>query len=848
MQIKKLKKEQIKFNINSFQKNTKLKKKPFNEILRQTKSLLFKKTIYNFYMNNSNNYNIINSNSHLSETTTPITERPSNHCLSTGPYNKNNSKIYQSPNQNEKSIFEDTKSYKALNNSSLILNLKNNINKKFILNHCFFHDLNDKTKNIFKNNNINNNSFNFKKKFLLKSLKNQNDIYYGSNKILFEKIKKKIEEYKKENFSYMKNKPHNNSYNSNNDINSLFIEFFYKWNKNNINNKFDTGRDNMSSILNNKYYSDLIYNENEIFHFDFSNYISDKIEEYKKNQIQNLQHEIHINFNDANDKEIFLMLKGIKLNFIPFDQKERNISFYLPFTYSILFYYKGINFFRSILLSLINFNDSNFDEIAINYDELNTFINKKLFKKKENEQDLNNTEINRKNFKRKRRRSYSVIKKTNADIFIKRPLAKKFTKMYTPMFKKYTSHLKFNSPIKENIKPMKKNMSFHSYKENENMFFNSYFFIWETPKITYKVILEMPKITFKYQDIPKNIETFCHKNMMLFLLKNNFINWDFYLMNYLFSLKSFRKLILSYYSYNHNVKNNIFTKINNINYNKFFNDKKRVKFNSINFPSQLNTQKKLPLIKMNADNDNHNIEIQTNSINHLVHKNSEKDEIFYFFYTNNLNINYLISFHSYQINIEYDKLNPNISFTFYINFKQMKFLEEIKKYELLENFVLKIIKTNFEKGQLSIDLSVFEEFDPKILNYKKKEIVRPYHYNNSYDFIFDNLRRSFKKPKNEILIKIKNPSVKIEKYSYGDNKPKPNFYRTHIGNEGELKEINEETLKKINKLKINMWPKLIVDFIKEQQLIESQDIHDSNMNQKQNTIKRTRRKSSTFRY
>ena len=45
-----------------------------------------------------------------------------------------------------------------------------------------------------------------------------------------------------------------------------------------------------------------------------------------------------------------------------------------------------------------------------------------------------------------------------------------------------------------------------------------------------------------------------------------------------------------------------------------------------------------------------------------------------------------------------------------------------------------------------------------------------------------------------------------------------------------------------------MWPKLIVDFIEKQQLIESQDIHDSNMNQKQNTIKRTRRKSSTFRY
>ena len=38
--------------------------------------------------------------------------------------------------------------------------------------------------------------------------------------------------------------------------------------------------------------------------------------------------------------------------------------------------------------------------------------------------------------------------------------------------------------------------------------------------------------------------TYCDKELFLFLLKKNFVNWDYYILNYLFSLKIFRLIIL----------------------------------------------------------------------------------------------------------------------------------------------------------------------------------------------------------------------------------------------------------------------------------------------------------------
>jgi hypothetical protein len=511
----------------------------------------------------------------------------------------------------------------------------------------------------------------------------------SSKKLLFEKIKRKLKENKKEK----KLNNLNQKFNLENYLETQFIDFFYKWKKNDIScNSYNT-----KSIKNNRYYSDLIFDENLIFHYDFSKYLDDKINDYKNNCIENLKDKMESNFQDINQKDIKITLNGMKLIFMPLNKNNKNITLNLPLIYSLLFYYKGIDFFLHILLSIVHFDSNNFQDLSINYDEINTFIKTKIFNNlKDGNKNSNENNNNEVKIKRRHRRSLSVMKKNDKEVlFIKSRLIRKLTK-YVPIIKKnnHRSKVKVNPPIKENsfFKRAKGKIPFHSNK-NEKVFYNSYVFIWESPKVTYKVILEMPKITFKYQDIPKNIIIYCHRNMMLFLLKNNFINWDFYLMNYLFSIKAFRKLILKYLSC-----------INSFHINKNLGQQTEESFDLNSLIYEKNASPRLNNLYL-LDNDN----IIFDSFYNKFQLFNEKSEAMHFFYTNDSNVNSLITLHSYQIIVDCEKVNQNFLYEYFLNFKQMRFLDEIKRYEPLETFLLKIIKTDTEKGTLSLDLSAFLE-------------------------------------------------------------------------------------------------------------------------------------------
>ena len=794
MQINKLNQNSV---INSFRTKSKLQKKPVNEILQQTKTLLFKNSIFNYYENKCNHESIVSSFSKTNGKSRVFSARPlslTNQC--TPIKNKNNF---------NKNIFnkDNSKNY----NTSDLMNYR-----RLLLN-------SGKSKNNFGNVYY----FNFHKKN--KRDKSDNiKINESFKKLLFDKIKKKIKENKQE-----KKFNQNQKFNSKDYLETQFIDFFYKWKKNDIScNSYNT-----KSIKNNRYYSDLIYDENLIFHYDFSKYIDDKINEYKNSCIENLKDKMESNFQDINQKDIKITLNGMKLIFIPLNKNNKNITLYLPLIYSLLFYYKGIDFFLRILLSIIHFDSSNFQDISINYDEINTFIKKKIFNNKnegnKNSNDNNNTEVK---IKRKHRRSLSVMKKNDKEVlFIKSRLIRKLTK-YVPMFKKnnHRSKVKINSPVKEHsfFRRAKGKIPFHSNK-NEKVFYNSYVFIWESPKVTYKVILEMPKITFKYQNISQNIILFCHRNMMLFLLKNNFINWDFYLMNYLFSIKAFRKFILKYLSYN-----------NSFHINRELSPKTEESFDLNSLIYDKNKSLRTNNLYL-LDNDN----IIFDSFYNQLQLFNEKSETMHFFYTNDSNVNSLITLNSYQILVDCEKVNQNFLYEFFLNFKHMKFLDEVKRYEPLETFLLKIIKTDTEKGILSLDFSVFEDFQPKIINYIKKEVIIPYKIDTkNININFSNFRKSFRKPKNEVLLTIQKPKIIIEKYYSGTNPENKD-----INNKGsELIELDDILLYKMEKKKINDWSKLIVDFIENKLLLFKPNILASDSSQKHFFTQRTKKRSSTVMY
>ena len=705
-------------------------------------------------------------------------------------------------------------------------------------------DKNNSIKEIYNKDNNNDNSelINYRKLLLLNPHKNENkfgNVYYFNihksnkknksdyipinesfKKVLFDKIREKINKNKEE-----KKLNQNHTFNSNDYLDAQFFDFFYKWKKNDIScNSYNT-----KSIKNNRYYSDLIYDENLIFHYDFSKFLDDKINEYKNSKIENLKDKMEISFQDINQKDIKVTLNGMKLIFMPINKNSKNITLYLPLIYSLLFYYKGIVFFLRILLSIIHFDSNNFQDISINYDEINTFIKTKLFKNEANK-NSNENKNNGMKIKRKHRRSLTAMRKNDKEVlFLKSKIIRKLTK-YVPMFKKNNQRtkIKISSTIKENnlFKKTKEKIPFHTNK-NEKEMYNSYIFIWETPKVTYKVILEMPKIIFKYQDIPKNIIIFCHRNLMLFLLKNNFINWDFYLMNYLFSMKAFRKLILKYLSSNNSSR---------INRNLSSITKESFDLNSLSYEKN----KSLKLNKLYYEENDNNIIFD--SFYNKLQLFNEKNESINFFYTNDSNVNSLITLNSYQIVVGCERVNQNFLFEFFLNFKHMKFLDEIKRYEPLETFLLKIIKTDAEKGELSLDFSVFEDFQPKILNYVKKEVIIPYKIENrNININSNNFRKSFRKPKNEILLTIQKPKIIVERYYSGANTENKD-----ISNNGnELIELDDILLYKMEKKKINFWSKIIVDFIENKVLLIKPNILAPDSSEKKCFTQRIKRRSST---
>ena len=833
MKIFKFKKCKIKSSINTFRKNTITKRKVSdNNILQLTKSIIMKKiTNNNFveeYINKNITKNKCNSTSKIDCVYNPITDSQI--------YTKKNNSIKSNTGANFmpklkkiniscSSIInygeETTNNKTCIDSSFILMNLKNSLTQNLKKRHTFFH----KIKNIMNHKNNKNNE----KKKLSESSKN---IFKERKKYIYEKLKKRIKDYKNEEkiklFSF--NKIGNLNYEKlKYNYDTLFIEFFYKWYKDKI-----TG-DGIKTIINEKY-SDLIYNENEIFHYDFSEYINDKMKEYSKEKIHNLQDKLQSNFYDKNNKEIKLVLNGMKLTFMPKNKNSKNIIMFLPFTFSLLFYYKGIKFFRCVLSSIINF-DNDFSEISLNYDDIDLLINKIVFKK-----------INEDNYEQKafntldnetigRRKKKSKTAKKVEDNTAKKAKTKKNDSGCMPIITKddinHHKKDKLEYSYRDiNLDNHKKKIKIHSNlskKIKKEIFYNSYLFIWETPKISYKVILEMPKIIFKYQNISKNINIFCHQKMMLFLLKNHFVNWDFYIMNYLFSIKAFRNTILNFMSYKStidNMKNNSKTERND---NKIIITQKinKKQFNNIE-ENQKSSYLFFLFEKYN------NIYLENNSIKHLFHQFNLKNEVYYFFYTNNSRINSIVFFNSYKIIVDYEKLNPYYFWEFIPNFKQMKFLNEIKCYETLSNFIPKILLTNHENGNLTLDFSVFDDFEPKIMNYEKREVINPH----SSGKRIANINR---KQKDEILLTINNPNIQIEQYSSENIKSRD----VNSCNDNSIRELNDDYLKKIDDKDMESWSKIIIEYIENQHLMDNNNVNETPILQKNNTKKRRKIRFST---
>jgi hypothetical protein len=161
---------------------------------------------------------------------------------------------------------------------------------------------------------------------------------------------------------------------------------------------------------------------------------------------------------------------------------------------------------------------------------------------------------------------------------------------------------------------------------------------------------------------------------------------------------------------------------------------------------------------------------------------SENNESYMFFYTDQNYNNYIVNLFSYRIKIDFRKLNPKINWEFYLNFKQMRYFNEVSKYEDLLTFIPKILITNFEIGDLYINFDIF--------------------YNNFNAKILQNEDGHNSNKKIQLNIEVMKPHIETEL----------------IGGKEEKKlqkELNLNILQSINELKMENWSRKILSIMKD---------------------------------
>lgn len=345
-------------------------------------------------------------------------------------------------------------------------------------------------------------------------------------------------------------------------------------------------------------YEDLVYSEKEIFYNKdeyYKDIINESIEKWKNTKAEYDVHQLKKDYCKSN-VDIELKLNSMSLELINVtDRSIKPIHINLPFEYLPLFYSKDFFCFKFLILSLVKFNDD-YTNISLDILAMQNFIKHSVY--------------------------FKEIKN-----------------------KKIFGLLSTGGPIQtEEEKPKKGNI---------------YTFLWNTPKYVYRAILRLPIINLTFNDTQTILTTKTYSKLMLFLIKKNFSNWDFYIINFLFSFKSFRNLIQTYLS-----KNNV------------------------RFSRDSNLYHILP-----------------DSIVDFVDKNNYKNDFLYFNtdeqMTNSINI-----IHSYSM-IAY---SPKKNFSFKFNLNQMKILSFISQYESLPSFLLKLIIQTTQPRSIKLNYDYFNTF------------------------------------------------------------------------------------------------------------------------------------------
>ena len=529
----------------------------------------------------------------------------------------------------------------------------------------------------------------------------------------------------------------------------------------------------LNSIFKQENHLCLKYKDKDIFGHkeDYYDYI---IYEFKK--FCNKEKNIDIKYFFSNSiktkgyGKLDLVFKSARFDIINESLKNNNVikSINIPFDLMHLIYLSNLKELILIIFFILNNIDFNDNNIILSDEKIKQLFSEILskIKMKENKFDGIKFDLNKKNNEK-----YAV------KIF------------YLKNIENFTDAIKYSDLIssfmkKDNAIKMLSNNGFKVGKNILNkkriMFLNNFDYfkillIFQGSK--YSIKFSMPEISLLFRDYEKQLNHCIDKELFIYLQQNNFIEWDFYILHYLYYLQDFRNYISRNLSLRSNLNLFLRKKIINENNKISFIDSK---YNNINIDiiSSLNNSYQKYYL-----NNFYTTKVNINE--------DEYKFIFTIFDGQNLNI---YKFKSYVLYVFINNVNKPEIYAFNFNFMHMKVLYHRSKFENFKLFLKRLISIKNKK--IYLDYSYFDSFN----SMTNEEI---------YEFFYKLDQNNKEQPHKEIfklnslVLKIREPHLEIiSKEENQTNDFKVSHYRI---------ELDKKFLSLLIKNDINDWMKIMVE-------------------------------------
>ena len=516
------------------------------------------------------------------------------------------------------------------------------------------------------------------------------------------KMKQKL---KNKSKLYINCSPNNNKLKSFNiNATSLYVETETMGNNYDL-NSFDYEKEFFSEGT----YMNMVYNEYEIFKSKkiYDDLIKKQINILKNEQNINKEIKFEKKFQYGKyEKEINLTFDSLQITFtdmsLPQDLESKKIKINLPFTLLPIFYYKGIEAFIKFLCEVIKI-ENNFEKVIFEEDKIMEALNDlKEYRAKEEELDDSDDSED-------------------------------------------SDYYRSEKPIE--LKPMilKKNVDF--------LKFNKFIFFWITNTKTFITTVTLPCVHLNINENKIVINHFINYELLFYLYKKKFVNWEFYIIKYLSSYSKFR---------------NIFQHI----------DSHSKEFNKIIFLKE-------PKTMMNTF-------AQENLIN---------------IYTDQSGNNQIIVFKSFYVKATLADINyfQEKTYNIYFNFFHYVKLYEIAKYSSKILFLVKFMKLNKDMHTLSFNFTAYDDFNIRAWMSNIKKFSDESLSNNSqneelyreFEIYTKKIKIEFIRPKWTIM-KLENKREVVKSWDIGNELEKELVDSIVDSGSDSWTKLLNECLKKLN--------------------------------------------------